>query len=200
MRKLVFFIAMMIVLSACETTQNTVAERNATVQKSTTKSNFYEYRQMLEIEEWKDIPGKPVNAYIFIPNGDVLTVRCKGVPTSSTESNEPNYGWTGYTLSYGFNVPQDGADVYTTEQAGRDGTFGEPVPFRQCMSVDGQYYDWSAIGGLPVLITSAAYTFESPTTERDLDTEVKLLQVQTILARGGCVDADTFEEIKCAGE
>lgn len=126
----------------------------------------------------------------------VPPIQCIGVPASSTESLEPNVGrpyrnWSGY-----WQVPVDGIDIATEELAGRDGTFGDPVHARQCMTVDGHYVDIPAYG-LPYLVTSQAYSFPDATVQRDFETEARLLIAEEILNRGGCINPETLIEIEC---
>lgn len=196
---LVFFI------TGCGQVQDTVQERNKAI-GVVDKSNYYEAQQIADIEEWKDVPGKIVFLYIFPPNIDmVIVVQCKGVPTSSTESLEPNVGAptnTGNSRSteyYSFVVPDtDGGSqsITTNELAGRDGSFGEPVPYRQCMSIDGHYYDLPAMG-MPYFVSSVPYTFPQATVQRDIEVEVRLMQAQQIIANGGCVNPETLEKVDC---
>ncbi len=131
-------------LVSCNSTQATIDNRNQAIGQPSAASNFAEAKQISEIEQWKDDPGKIVILYVNFPPGsdNVIVVQCKGVPASSTESLEPNQGapW-GIGESGRWRVPVDGADVGTTEMAGRDGTFGDPVHFRQCLTVDGSYID-----------------------------------------------------------
>lgn len=193
-----------LVLTSCSPrpTQETVAERNEVIGERSADSNFFEAQQIVAIEDWKDNPAKIVNVYVLNPvSGGLLIppIQCMGVPASSTESLEPNSGGSDYGASYSFmypfHVPVDGADIYTNELAGRDGTFGDPVAFRQCISVDGQYHDWSLF--MNVLVSSASYSFPDATIKRDFEAEAKLLKAEEIIKRGGCVDVETLEEMEC---
>lgn len=123
-------------------------------------------------------------------------VQCKGVPASSTESLEPNEGHPIGSGAASWRIQLDGQDVGTVEMAGRDGTFGDPVHFRQCMTVEGNYIDWPVYGVL-VLVTSQSYTFPPATVQRDFETEARLLVAEEILKRGGCINAETLLEIPC---
>lgn len=203
MKRVLVVMLMLFVLTsavACRSTQATVQERNEAIGQRSAESNFQEAQQVAEVEDWKDIPGKIVNLYLINPvTGGLLVppVQCKGVPNSSTESLEPNTGYPyGLTSGSVWVVPVDGVDVGTTELAGKDGTFGEPVPFRYCISVDGNYYDFPALG-LPYLVSSASYTFPEATVSRDYETEAKLLIAEEILKRGGCISTETLTEIPC---
>lgn len=185
-------------LAACTGEQQTIIERDKTLGERIVDSNFLEAKQIQAIEEWKDNPGKIVNVYLINPvTGSLLVppVQCQGVPASSTESLEPNEAvpWGGSST---WKINLEGFDAGTTEMAGRDGTFGEPVPFRQCLSVEGHYYDFPAMG-LPYLVSSAIYTFPDATVQRDFESEARLLAAEVILRRGGCVNFETLVEIEC---
>lgn len=181
------------------TPQKTIEERNNVIGIRSATSNFQEAAQISETEDWKDIPNKIVNVYIINPvTGGLLIspIQCQGVPNSSTESLEPNNGNPWSATQSAWRVPVDGLDVATTELAGRDGTFGDPVHFRSCMGVDGNYYDWPAYGAL-VIVTSASYTFDDATVKRDFEAEARLLKAEEIIKRGGCIHPETLEEIPC---
>ncbi len=197
---IVVLILLGMLLSACAATQKTIQERDEAIGQRPVDSNFQEAQQVAEVEDWKDVDGKIVNLYILNPvTGGLLIppVQCKGVPNSSTESLEPNVGIPyGVTTGSAWRVPVDGVDVLTEEMAGKDGTYGEPVHFRYCISVDGNYYDFSAYG-MTYLITSASYTFPEATVNRDYETEAKLLIAEEIIKRGGCINVETLTEIPC---
>ncbi|OGD76839.1 hypothetical protein A2368_00340 [Candidatus Collierbacteria bacterium RIFOXYB1_FULL_49_13] len=195
-------LVVILLVSACSSSQETIKERNRVIGQTDADSEFMEARQIAEIEEWKDNPDKIVNFYIINPvTGGLLIppVQCKGVPASSTESLEPNEGKP--TSGHGdyWKVPTDGVDVLTNEMAGRDGTFGEPVHYRQCMTVDGNYIDISAYG-MPYIVSSYAYTFPEATVQRDYETEARLMQAEAVLKNGGCIDVETLVEIPCSEE
>ncbi len=197
--QIIAFVVILLLMAACGTQQETVQERNQALEGvSDGQSNYQEAKQVAEVEEWKDIPGKIVNVYLINPVTGALAIppiQCQGVPNSSTESLEPNLGYPA-GLSSGWRVPIEGVDVITQEMAGKDGTFGEPVAFRYCISVDGNYYDFPAMG-LPYIVTSASYTFPAATVNRDYATEAKLLIAEEIIKRGGCIDINTLQEIPC---
>lgn len=199
MKTIIIALAALFILIGCASTQGTVQQRNEAIGQPSAASNFAEAKQIADIETWKDDPGKIVLLYVnFPPNSDnIITVQCKGVPASSTESLEPNqgrpYGWAEGT---GWRVPIDGTDTSTTEMAGRDGTFGDPVHFRQCLTVDGTYIDIPAYG-VPYLVSSAPYTFKPTTTKRDFEAEARLLKAEEIIRRGGCVNNETLVEMPC---
>ena len=178
--------------------QQNVQERQSALGVPSGSSFFYEARQIQDIEEWKDIPGKIVILYINFPPGtdNVISLQCRGVPASSTESLEPNAGAPRDVTYDSFLVPVDGVDIYTNELAGRDGTFGEPVHFRQCLTVDGNYIDIPAYG-VPYLVSSAPYTFPPSTIKRDFEAEARLLVAEQIIQRGGCVNPETLLEEPC---
>lgn len=205
----VFALLLAFVLSGCykAPVQETMIERNNVLGERDVASNFYEAQQILAIEEWKDNSDKIVNVYFFKPgSGDLLIppVRCLGVPASSTESLEPNVGmpWyhngkrSGILFDY-FVVPVDGIDIRTTELAGKDGTYGDPVHYRQCMTNDGHYFDFSEYGGIPHIVSSQAFTFEPSTVKRDVETELRLKMAERIIADGGCVNLETLQETEC---
>lgn len=189
-----------LIMAGCAT-QETIDKRNEVLGERSADSNFFEAQQINDIEDWKDDPSKIVNVYIINPvTGGLLipTIQCKGVPASSTESLEPNVG-SPSGASTSWRVPVDGRDIYTQELAGRDGSFGDPVHFRQCMSVDGNYHDWPVYGVL-VLVSSSSYTFPDSTVKRDFEAEARLLKAEEIIRKGGCVNVETLEEIACVAE
>lgn len=198
MRHVFCMLVVSFLMVGCGSVQETVAERQAALGAQPDKSNFMEAKQIQDIEVWKDNPGKIVILYVNFPPGsdNVLQFQCKGVPTSSTESLEPNVGDPWSTSGYRWRVPIEGADVATSEMAGRDGTYGDPVHFRQCMTVDGQYLDIPAYG-LPYLVTSGPLTFPPSTVKRDFEAEARLLQAEQIIKAGGCVNPETLEKIEC---
>ena len=199
MNRVIAALIAMIVLVACGETQGTIQQRQEAIGQPAGASNFAEAKQIADIETWKDDPGKIVLLYVNFPPGsdNIVTVQCRGVPASSTESLEPNGGrpW-GWAEGNGWRVPIDGTDVNTTEMAGRDGTFGDPVHFRQCLTVDGTYIDIPAYG-VPYLVSSAPYTFKPTTIKRDFEAEARLLKAEEIIRRGGCVNAETLIEQPC---
>lgn len=188
-------------LSGCAATSASLDARNKALggdAESPNTSSFQEAKQVDAVEKWKDQPGKIVNVYLIDPvEGGLLVdpIQCIGVPNSSTESLEPNNGWSS-SSEYLWKVPVDGVDIFTTELPGKDGTFGDPVHFRYCLGVDGNYYDFPAYG-LPYLVTSASFTFEPSTVKRDYETEARLMIAEEILKRGGCINPETLIEIDC---
>lgn len=202
MRKIVLFAFMLIavvLLAACGTNAGLEARNEALgdTERNITEGNFQEAQQIDAVEAWKDQEGKIVNLYILNPvTGGLLVdpIQCIGVPNSSTESLEPNRG-TRYSGAF-WRVPVDGLDIYTDEIPGKDGTFGDPVHFRYCLGVDGNYFDFPAYS-LPYLVTSASFTFEPATVKRDFEGEARLLVAEEILKRGGCIDPTTLVEIDC---
>ncbi len=153
-----------------------------------------ERAQLLAIEEWKDERGaSPVFMYVIVPmTGELLfSAICQGVPTSSTESSEPNQAYSSSALGYGFIAPDDdGRTIFTTEQMGRDGTYGEPVSYRQCMTPDGRYFD---VPPSMAIVSSVPLTFPSAGIEIDLAMEARRMQAEQIQERGGCIGDDLLE-------
>ncbi len=196
---------LMLFLGACTASSRVAENRNEAIGEHSAKSKFYEAKQISEIEEWKDLEGKIVMVYILNPVTGALWIpaqQCKGVPASSTESLEPNSGQgviNGGTGWAPWKYKLDGTDVVTEEMTGRDGTFGEPAPFRQCMTVDGNYLDWSAFND-NVIVTSQIFTFPEATVQRDFEAEIRLLQAEEVIKNGGCVNTETLAEIPCPGK
>ena len=195
-----FIMFSVVFVSGCSVTQGTIEKRGEVLGQRPADSNFLEARQIGDVEDWKDLKGKIVNVYLINPaTGNLLVppVQCMGVPNSSTESLEPNNGRTcGSESGCLWKVPVDGADIYTTELAGKDGSFGDPVHFRYCMTADKQYFDFPAYG-LPYFTSSGYYVFPPSTIKRDYATEAKLLIAEQILKRGGCINIETLEEKAC---
>lgn len=191
----------MLILSGCGAVQETIQQREAIIGQRSATSNFAEAKQISDIENWKDDAGKIVFWYVNFPPGsdNILVLQCRGVPASSTESLEPNVGRPYAANGIGWRVPVDGYNVATEEMAGRDGTFGDPVHFRQCMTVDGQYIDIPAYG-VPYLTSSAIYSFPPTTVKRDFETEARLLAAESIIRAGGCVSPETLAKIACPKE
>jgi hypothetical protein len=197
-RKIIIVLLGFIFASCSPRTQETLIEREQAIGQNEAGGLFAEAKMISEIENWKDDPGKIVFLYVNFPpmSDNILVLQCKGVPVSSTESLEPNEGapWnTGYSY---WKVPVDGTDVATNEMAGRDGTFGEPVQYRQCLTVDGIYFDLPAMG-VPYIVSSVPYTFAPSTVKRDFEGEARLLVAEEIIRRGGCVNNETLVEIPC---
>lgn len=191
-----------ILLAGCTPTSETLAARNRALgdeEGRSVESNFQEAKQVDAVEAWKDQDGKIVNVYLINPvTGGLLVdpIQCMGVPNSSTESLEPNQGFSS-SSGYLWRVPLEGLDIFTDELPGKDGTFGDPVHFRYCQGVDGNYYDFPAYG-LPYLVSSASFTFEPATVKRDFEAEARLMVAEEVLKRGGCIDVATLEEVDCA--
>lgn len=197
MKRFALVLFVLFVLSGCST-QETIERRQEVLGQQSASSNFAEAKQIRDIENWKDDVGKIVFWYVNFPPGSdtVLVLQCRGVPASSTESLEPNEGGPSSAVESTWRVPIDGIDTRTREMAGRDGTFGDPVHFRQCMTVDGQYIDIPAYG-VPYLTSSSIYSFPPSTIKRDFETEARLLVAESIIRRGGCVNPETLTEIDC---
>jgi hypothetical protein len=190
---------LLLLLSGCTATQETIQKRQEALGEFSAQSNFAEAKQIAEIEEWKDSPRKIVMLYVNFPPGseNVIPLQCRGVPASSTESLEPNNGTPYKSSSAGaWLVPVDGVDVLTNEMAGRDGTFGDPVHFRQCLTVDGQYIDIPA-QGVPYIVSSMPYTFAPNTIKQDTALRNKLKLIEDTLKRGQCISPETLEPIPC---
>lgn len=197
--KWVVLLICLVLLGACAPVSEREKAKQVALGDLPDKVNFLEAKQIVAIEQWKDDPGKIVNVYILNPATGGLwipTIRCVGVPTSSTESIEPNIG-SPYVKSSGgrWRVPIDGIDVLTEEMSGRDGTYGDPIAYRQCMDVTGQYHDWSQF--TQVVVSSADYAFSEATVKRDFEAEARLLQAEEILKNGGCIDTETLLEKEC---
>lgn len=197
MKKIFSLVWLSIFLFGCGTVQDTVTERNRAIGPVANKSNYFEAQQIKEIEEWKDKPGKIVMLYANFPvySDNVIIIQCKGVPTSSTESLEPNNGLTyaGNT----FIIPDiDGGSqsIRTDELAGRDGTYGEPIQLSQCMGIDGHYYD---IRGVPAIVSSNLMQFPKGLGQADVEGQIRLMQAQRIIESGGCVSMETLEQQEC---
>lgn len=194
-------VVVLFLLAGCGSVQGTIQQRETVLGQRSVSSNFAEAKQISDIENWKDDSGKIVFWYVNFPPGSdsILVLQCRGVPASSTESLEPNEGGPSSSLESTWLVPIDGIDTRTREMAGRDGTFGDPVHFRQCMTVDGQYIDIPAYG-VPYLTSSGIYSFPPSTVKRDFETEARLLAAESIIRAGGCVSPETLEEIECPKE
>lgn len=197
------FIVVLFYLAACGTQQKAVVDRNAAIGQRTGSSNYFEAKQVDAIEQWKDDPSKIVLMYINFPPGsdNVISVQCQGVPASSTESLEPNGGAPYRDASLGGSteywvVPIDGVDVRTNEMAGRDGTFGEPVPYRQCLTTGGAYIDLPSMG-VPYIVSSTAYTFPPSTVKPDFEANARMLAAEQLIRSGKCVNYETLLEIPC---
>lgn len=208
MRKFILLLMLFMLsvgVTACGgTVQQSVEDRNRVLGQEGNggDSNYQEALQIQKVEKWKDQVGKVVNVYLINTYTGLLLappIQCQGVPNSSTESLEPNTGvpYTSSSLG-GWKVPIDGVDVITQEMAGRDGTYGDPVPFRYCLDVAGAYHDWPAEPGTVFpYITSNSYTFEPSTIQPDFEAAARIAMMEAILGRGGCVNPETLLEVKC---
>jgi len=181
--------------SACTQTQDRVIEAQKTVQIPD-KSNYFERRQIAEAEKLNDRPGKVYWWYLLSDQGQLIhSVTCIGRPVSSTESLEPNDSIPTGSASYGWLVPLEGSQRgYTTEMMGLDGTYGDPVPFRYCITPEGHYFDASQ--SMRTIVSSIPLTFEAPKVRFDEALEAKKLQAEAILRQGGCIDSG-LNKIDC---
>lgn len=174
------------------------------------KNHYLEAKMMQDIEEWKDTPNKIVILYINFPpfSDNVIPVRCQGVPISSTEDLEPQFGKeyyrgrdnAGQGSARSFIVPVDGVEVVTEELAGRDATFGDSVPSHECLLTDGNYINVVADGSTPHFSSSAFFTFPNTTVERNAEMELRIKRAELMLEQGKCVDYETLEEQPCPEE
>lgn len=180
-------------------TQTRVSEAQTTI-PIPDKTNYYERRQIAEAEAFNDQPAKLVFWYILSDDGRLITsFTCKGRPVSSTESMEPNQiygaGSTQYG-QYGFAVPLEGGiTAYSPDAMGTDGTYGDPVPFRFCMTPDGHYVDVPATQRY--IVSSIPLTFPYPEVRFNEELESKKLQAETAVKAGRCVDS-ALNVIDCA--
>lgn len=168
------------------------------------KTNYFERKQISQIEDVTDQLGKIYYVYHVTMNGDVFDqVMCKGRPTSSTESLEPNelYGrWESSYGQYGFQVPLEGDQVgYSPEAMGRDGTYGEPVAFRQCITTENRYHDFPNQAGLTPLVYDYPRNFDNPRQAFSAELAAKQLIAEQAIAQGKCVDWD-LNVITCSQE
>ena len=152
------------------------------------KSNYFERKQIAEAEKLNDRPGKVYWWYILATDGRLITsYTCIGRPASSTESLEPNNS-TSYSSGTKWKVPlEEGQLGYTEEMMGLDGTYGEPVPFRYCITPEGHYVDVAMYQ--PSIVSSIPLTFPAPAVRFDEQLEAKKLQAEQTIKSGGCIDS-----------
>jgi len=193
-----------LILTGCGSVVQPNAEAAIEAAPAIGKENFLE-RQMINRIEWiTDQPGGIYFVYFLGPDGvSPLQLACIGRPTSSTESLEPNDAQYAYKHSDGdytfrpFLFPlgenADGVEVMagTTEQAGRDGTYGEPVDFRQCATPTNGYRDFPAGQGayLPI-VSNEPLSFNNGIQEINREMLAKQLIAEKALMDGKCVDAN----------
>jgi len=182
--------------AGCGVQQKRVAEAQKVVQIPD-KSNYFERRQIAEAETMNDRPGKVYFWYILSSEGKLVQCfTCVGRPASSTESLEPNQIYTTSGMTYGFEVPLEGdQSAYTSEAMGIDGTFGEPVPFRYCITPEGHYVDVSMFQNS--IVSSMPLQFEQTLARFDAELEAKKLIAEKTLKEGGCIDSN-LNPIPCS--
>ena len=188
MKRLIALFAALVLLSGCGNNESVDPDAVRALTNPPA-----ERQQMLDIEDWKDTRGQsPVFLYVVNIQGELLlSATCRGVPTSSTESPEPNNahsdGFTSYN-DYGFRVPNsDGRRMYSTEQMGRDGTYGDPVPYRQCLTPEGRYLD---VPPQMAIVSSVPLTFPSAGVAVDAALEARRLQAEQAVKEGKCLNDD----------
>lgn len=195
------FVALLTTLAACSTqTPQRVIEVQG-VAPVPDKSHYEERKQIIQAETHLDQPGLLFFVYFRADDGTVVdNLTCNGRPNSSTESLEPNMA---YGSSYGSQASsynafpitiEGGQTVYTNEQMGIDGTFGEPVPYLFCMTPEGYYEQWSPYDRYR--ISSAPLSFENRRAKIDLEIEARKVRAEAVLRGGGCVDSE-LNQINC---
>lgn len=197
LRLLAALVLLAALLAGCVGSQAQVGEAQNAVPVPD-KSNFYERRQIAAAEIINDRPGKVFWWYILADDGHLITqFTCIGRPVSSTESIEPNeiHPYSSSENS-GFEVPlQGGVTAYSAEAMGLDGTYGEPVPFRFCITPEGHYVDVSMFA---LYITSdIPLTFENKVAAVNQELEAKKLVAEATLRAGGCIDS-ALNTIDCS--
>jgi len=198
MKKLVLLLAVLVLLVGCGTsTQKRVTEAQDAVEVPE-KSNFFERWQVAMAETINDLPNRVFFWYVFSWDGQLMTtMTCVGRPASSTESLEPNHIWDYSDGSRLFKFPLDGGqNAYTDEAMGMDGTFGEPVPFRFCITPEGHYLD---VTGFPSIASTMPLTFSDAQADYDQVLEAKKLLAEQALDRGECID-HLLNVVPCGGE
>jgi hypothetical protein len=152
-----------------------------------------ERQQALDVETWKDNRGgAPVFMYVVNLQGELLlSVTCRGVPGSSTESVEPNegyaYGYSQYN-NYGFRTLDDtGRRIYSPEQMGKDGTYGDPVSFRFCMTPEGAYVD---VPPSMAIVSSVPLSFPQAGVSIDAALQARTLEAERAIKEGKCLNDD----------
>lgn len=189
------------VIAACGNPSNAAFERRneALGGGAAAKTNFLEAQQINQIEVWKD---KPHIIYWYWTNlqGELIASwTCNGVPTSWTESLEPNHGQAPYypekgstnttTIPFRYDIGED-RDVITDELPGKDGTFGDPVSGLSCMTVEG----FPVFKALDSYMSPVPIGFPRREVTKDLATEALLLQANKMIEDGKCIDSAQLAE------
>lgn len=189
MKRLLVIVALASAAFGCAQQQGRVDDAIKAVEVPD-KSNYFERRQIAEAEKLNDRPGKVYWWYILAADGRLITsYTCVGRPASSTESLEPNATHPYNGSASGWVVPLEGNQRgYTTEMMGLDGTYGEPVPFRYCITPEGHYVDVAMFQ--PSIVSSIPLTFPAPTVKFDEQLEAKKLQAEQTIKSGGCIDSN----------
>lgn len=187
-------------LAACSGIKEQTSVQEAIEAVPGVDRSFYRERQvMAEVETINDDPGRLFHLYLFDRGTGQLriAVTCKSRPLSSTESLEPNQIWSSGSLSWGMSAPlEGGVQAYTTEAMGRDGTYGDPVGFRMCVTPEGHYIDFPEHADY--IVSSVPYTFPSPETRVDSEQYARQLLAEKAVAEGKCIDYN-LNVIPCEG-
>lgn len=188
MKRLILLVVVVsLLLGACTSeTQGRVSDAQNVVEVPE-KSNFFERWQVAMAETINDMPNRVFFWYVFSWDGQLMTtMTCVGRPASSTESLEPNRIWQTAGAGRMFKIELDGGQAAHTDEAmGMDGTYGEPVPFRFCITPEGHYLD---VTGFPSIASTMPLTFSDAQADYDQVLEAKKLLAEQALERGECID------------
>lgn len=203
-------IVLLLVACQCSTSATVPTRVNdaSNAVKPPDRIHFEERKQVARAEELLDQPGRIYFVYFFTETGDLLdTVTCDGRPNSSTESLEPNEGQLFYSIFAGsrglypipFKIDEPGSapdtTFYTEELMGRDGTFGEAVPYLYCVTPVGNYEQWSPYD--KYRISDIPKNYGQQRARVDADLLARKLRAEEALRRGQCVDNE-LNIIDCA--
>ena len=202
--KVVRFVAVIVglvlIIAGCGTIEQASVQEAIEAVPGVDRSFFRERMVMAEVEMINDDPSRLFHLYVFNRGTGALrfSVVCKSRPLSSTESLEPNqiYSWS--NLEHGVSAPLEGeVQAYTTEAMGRDGTYGDPVAFRMCVTPEGHYVDFPE--DADYIVSSVPLTFPAPESRVDSEQYARQLLAERAIQQGGCIDFN-LNVIPCTEE
>lgn len=201
MKLVVVIVGLMVLLAGCRMAKEQSSVQEAIDAVPGVDRSFYRERMvMAEVETINDDPSRLFHLYVFNRGTGALrfSTVCKSRPLSSTESLEPNNIYSYQDLETGLSAPLEGdIQAYTNEAMGRDGTYGEPVAFRMCVTPEGHYVDFPE--NADYIVSSVPLTFPAPESRVDSEQYARQLLAERAIQQGGCIDFN-LNVIPCTEE